>query len=167
MRRVKISRERPVERFVTISANPNTPMAMITKPMPSPSSGTPKVKRSAPELMSVPTSPRISPSTVIATALRSEPCERTTAPASPSTMSEKYSAGPKVIASSPSQGPAAARTRVDTVPAKNEAIAAMARAAPARPCRAIWCPSRQVTTDDASPGRFTRIDVVEPPYWAP
>jgi hypothetical protein len=32
---------------------------------------------------------------------------------------------------------------------------------------AIWCPSMQVITDDASPGMFTRIEVVEPPYWAP
>jgi len=25
----------------------------------------------------------------------------------------------------------------------------------------------QVTIDEVSPGRFTRIAVVEPPYWAP
>ena len=82
-------------------------------------------------------------------------------------MSEKYSDGPKVMASSPSQGPEAARTRVETVPAKKEPSAAMERATPARPCFAIWCPSRHVTTDEGSPGRFTRIDVVEPPYCAP
>ena len=48
-----------------------------------------------------------------------------------------------------------------------EAMAAMASASPARPWRAIWCPSRQVTTDEVSPGTLTRMAVVEPPYWAP
>ena len=37
----------------------------------------------------------------------------------------------------------------------------------ARPFFAMALPSRQVITDAASPGRFTRIDVVEPPYMAP
>ncbi|CFW47730.1 Uncharacterised protein [Bordetella pertussis] len=43
----------------------------------------------------------------------------------------------------------------------------MARAAPARPLRAIWWPSSTVTTADVSPGSATRMVVVEPPYWAP
>ena len=54
-----------------------------------------------------------------------------------------------------------------SVPAMNEPIAAMPSAAPARPCRAILWPSMQVTTDAASPGMLSRIDVVEPPYIAP
>ena len=43
------------------------------------------------------------------------------------------------------------------------------RRAPRRrgPACAIWWPSMQVTTEDASPGMLTRIDVVEPPYCAP
>ena len=53
------------------------------------------------------------------------------------------------------------------MPAKNEPIAAVASATPARPCRAIWYPSSVVTTDAASPGRLTRIEVVEPPYCEP
>ncbi len=56
---------------------------------------------------------------------------------------------------------------VPTQPAKNEPSAAMPSAAPARPCFAIWCPSMQVTIEPASPGMFTRIEVVEPPYCAP
>ncbi len=48
-----------------------------------------------------------------------------------------------------------------------EPKAAMPRAGPARPCRAIWYPSMQVMTDAASPGMLTRMEVVEPPYWAP
>ena len=48
-----------------------------------------------------------------------------------------------------------------------EPNAEIARAAPARPCRAIRYPSRQVTTDAASPGIFSKIEVVDPPYIAP
>jgi len=46
-------------------------------------------------------------------------------------------------------------------------MARQGRAGPARPCFAIWWPSMAVTTDVASPGILTRIEVVEPPYWAP
>ncbi len=52
-------------------------------------------------------------------------------------------------------------------PATNEPTAETASAAPARPRFAIWYPSRTVTTEAASPGIFSRIDVVEPPYMAP
>ncbi len=58
-------------------------------------------------------------------------------------------------------------TSVATVPAKNEAIAAMPSAMPAWPLLAIAWPSSVVTTAVASPGMLTRIAVVEPPYWAP
>ena len=58
-------------------------------------------------------------------------------------------------------------TSVATVPAKNEPMAAMPSATPARPWRAIWWPSSVVTTEVASPGMLTRIAVVEPPYCAP
>ena len=64
-------------------------------------------------------------------------------------------------------GPPRAMAAVVTVPANSEASAAIASAAPARPCRAIAWPSRQVTTDEDSPGRLTRIAVVEPPYCDP
>ena len=56
---------------------------------------------------------------------------------------------------------------VATVPAKNEPIAAVASAGPARPCFAISWPSIAVTADDVSPGRLMRIAVVDPPYCAP
>ena len=111
--------------------------------------------------------PSSSPVTIIAIALISEPLASTTAPISPSTIREKYSAGPNFNASS-DNGIATAATRiVATVPAKNDPSAAVASAAPAWPLSAIWWPSRQVTTDEASPGMLSRIDVVEPPYCAP
>ena len=150
-----------------ISAKPKRPIATPTTPMPSDNSGMPKAKRCVPELTSVPTMPSSSPVTIIAIALSSEPLASTTAPISPSTISEKYSAGPNFSATSDNGTATAAIRIVATVPAKNEPSAAMASAAPAWPLSAIWWPSRQVTTDDASPGMLSRIDVVEPPYCAP
>ena len=74
---------------------------------------------------------------IIEMALISEPEASTTAPIRPSTISEKYSAGPNLNASSVSGGANAATTSVATEPAKNEPSPAAASAAPARPWRAI------------------------------
>ena len=52
-------------------------------------------------------------------------------------MSEKYSAGPKASAHSAIGGPASAISSVPRQPARNEASAEIASAAPARPSRAI------------------------------
>ena len=102
-----------------------------------------------------------------ATALSTEPFASTTAKIRPRTISEKYSAGPNSSARPVSGAPSAATSTVATQPAKNEPIAAIESAAPARPWRAIWWPSSAVTTEVASPGMLTRIEVVEPPYCAP
>ena len=75
---------------------------------------------------------------IMAIALISDPEARTTAPISPSTISEKYSAGPNLKASSVSGGANAAMTIVPTQPAKKEPRPAAASAGPARPWRAIW-----------------------------
>ena len=96
-----------------------------------------------------------------------EPCASTTAATRPSTKSEKYSGAPNDWPTIASGGENIAINAVEKQPAKNDPSAAMASAAPARPCRAIWWPSMQVTTEDVSPGRLTRIAVVEPPYCAP
>lgn len=53
------------------------------------------------------------------------------------------------------------------VPATKEPIAAVASACAARPAFAILLPSIAVTTEDDSPGVFSRIEVVEPPYMPP
>ena len=103
----------------------------------------------------------------MATALMSEPCAITTAESRPSTISEKYSTEVNFSANAASTGAKAARASVPTEPAKKEPSAAIVSAAPARPCRAIWWPSRQVTTEDVSPGMLTMTAVVEPPYCAP
>ncbi len=74
----------------------------------------------------------------MAMALSSEPEASTTAPIRPRIISEKYSAGPNLKASSVSGGAKAARISVPTEPAKNEPRPAAASAGPALPFRAIW-----------------------------
>ena len=86
---------------------------------------------------------------------------------SDSIISAAYSGGPKLSATLASVGAINIRPITLTVPAMNDAIAAMPSAWPARPWRASWWPSMQVITAVDSPGRFIRIAVVEPPYWAP
>ena len=85
-----------------MSQMPKSPMASETNPIPSASSGTPKVKRWAPLVTSVPIMPSSRPSTIMPTALIIEPEASTTDPISPKTMSEKYSAGPNLKATSES-----------------------------------------------------------------
>ncbi len=103
----------------------------------------------------------------MAIALSTEPCASTTAATRPSTISEKYSGAPNDWPTRASGGANIAMMKVETVPAKNEPSAAIASAEPALPWRAIWWPSMQVTTEEVSPGRLTRMAVVEPPYCAP
>jgi hypothetical protein len=70
-------------------------------------------------------------------ALSSDPCASTIEAMSPSTISEKYSAGPNLRATWASVGANSAISAVATVPAKKEPSAAVASACPALPCRAI------------------------------
>ena len=91
-----------------------------------------------PELTSVPTRPSSKPNMIMPSACSSEPCASTIEATRPSTISEKYSAGPNFNATSASGGAKSAMSSVQTVPAKNEPIAAVASALPAFPWRAIW-----------------------------
>jgi hypothetical protein len=103
----------------------------------------------------------------MASAFSVEPLARVIEATRPRTTSEKYSAGPNSSARRASGMANRARTIVPTVPAKNEPMAAVASAGPARPRLAISCPSIAVTAADDSPGRLIRIAVVDPPYCAP
>jgi hypothetical protein len=59
------------------------------------------------------------------------------------------------------------RPAVAMVPATKEPIAAVASACGALPLRAIWLPSSAVMIEALSPGVFSRIAVVDPPYMPP
>ena len=83
------------------------------------------------------------------------------------TISAKYSAGPNFSATSTTSGASSVSSTVAIEPATNEPIAAVASAGPARPLRAIRLPSSAVAIEADSPGVFSRMVVVEPPYIAP
>ena len=121
-----------------ISPIANTPTATTMKPMPSESSVMPKLKRWTPVLTSEPTLPSSRPIATMASDFIMSPCASTAAATRPISISEKYSGEPNLSATSASGGPNSAISSVPTVPAKNEPMAAIASAGPARPCRAIW-----------------------------
>ncbi len=85
----------------------------------------------------------------------------------PSNISAKVSGGPNDSDHFASAGDTSISSTTPKVPAMNEPIAAMPSAGPARPCSAIWWPSRQVTTDADSPGVLISTDVIVPPYIVP
>ena len=84
-----------------------------------------------------------------------------------SSISAKYSAGPKDSANFTTVGAMKASPSVAIRPATNEPMAAVASAGPPRPSRAILLPSSAVTIEALSPGVLSRIEVVEPPYMPP
>ena len=75
---------------------------------------------------------------IMAIALVGEPCASTTAPSSPRMTRLTVSTAVNLSARAASGRLRIAITSVATVPARNEAMAAIASAEPARPWRAIW-----------------------------
>ena len=82
-------------------------------------------------------------------------------------MIARYDGAPSVTANREIAGAKAASSTVPMVPATNDPIAAVASACAARPALAILLPSIAVMTDEDSPGVFSRIEVVDPPYMPP
>ena len=106
--------------------------------MPDKSSMRPKVKREVVLKGSVPMPAIHRPTSIASSAFRSERPASSTTMARPSAMSAKYSGELKASAKRASGGAISIRPMTPTVPATNEAIAAMPRAGPARPLRANW-----------------------------
>src|SRR6056297_538247 len=121
----------------------------------------------APELISMPTIPRIRPNTTITNDLRGDPPPMVQAATSPSTMTAKYSVELNRRAISAIAGANAITTRMDKVLPQKEATALMNRAKPALPDCANGYPSSAVTAVDAVPGKFRRMEEMDPPYCAP
>jgi hypothetical protein len=118
-------------------------------------------------MASMPIPPRISPTMAIISAFTMDPLLRYVRTVMPTIIMEKYSGGPNCKATPDKRGPIIVKAITPNVPAMKEPKAAIPKAGPALPFRAILCPSIQVTTDAASPGMFTRMEVVDPPYMAP
>ena len=138
----------PASMLASTSAMANTPIATTTKSMPPSSSDWPKMKRACAENRSVPIDVSHSPrNSAINPLINDGPDSRTTS-ARPRHISAKYSGDENCSANSATGGATSVSSRMPTVPATNEAIAAMPSAGPARPLRAMAWPSMQVTTDD-------------------
>ena len=101
------------------------------------------------------------------TALMKLPWEKLVNAVKAHTISTKYSAGPKSIASLDSRGANRISKKIDRTPPENEATALIASACPARPCLASGLPSIQVTAADEVPGTLSRILEMELPYCEP
>ena len=125
------------------------------------------VNLASPELMSVPTQPSIRPSTTMAIPLAGDPWLTADAASSPSSITAKYSAGPKASVTCTRTGAKAVSATIPIEAPTKEAAVVMNNATPALPCWAIGYPSRQVTAAEGVPGRLSRIEAIEPPYSAP
>ena len=146
-----------------MSPRPINPMASTAKPMPSDSPGRSRLKRCVPGDGSGPTCDSSRPSTAMASALSSEPGAITAAPIRPSVISAKASAGSNASARVDSSGATPAMSAVPTPAANNELSVATVSATPARPCRAIECPSMAVAANDDGPGTWPRMAALAPP----
>lgn len=115
----------------------NSPMLSATNSTPLASSIRPNVKRVVPEKRSSPIVASRNPANPeIKAFIFDAPASKMTR-LRPSNMRLPYSGGPNTIASCATSGAMKVRPMRPTVPAMNEPIAAMPRAAPALPCRAI------------------------------
>ena len=143
------------------------PTASVVTSTPSSRSGSPKDSRACPVSWSMPMQPSASPrnSEVSPRRVESPKADETVTKAS--TISAKYSRGPKTSASRTMWGARKASSSVAIRPAMKEPMAAVASAGPPRPFRAILLPSSAVMIEALSPGVFSRIEVVEPPYIPP
>ncbi len=120
-----------------------------------------------PSMGSVPMVPNSRPRAPIMKAFSLDPEPRKLTRINPQRMRDTYSGEANFRAKLAKGGARKSRPKRLIVPAMKEAMAAMPRAGPALPLRAIWYPSRQVTTLAASPGMLMRMEVVDPPYMAP
>ncbi|CUI64596.1 Uncharacterised protein [Achromobacter xylosoxidans] len=103
----------------------------------------------------------------MATPLMAEPLASVAPANRPSIIIEKYSAGPNWKATSTRMGENRIMTMMPTLAPTKDASTSMNSAEPDLPRRASGLPSRQVTAWDGVPGRFSRMQVMPPPYWAP
>ncbi len=96
-----------------------------------------KVNRGMPVMVSSPIVPRMIPTPAVIRALAMDFWARYVSTTKPRIIREKYSGGPKRKATETRGGARSIRPMTPKVPAIKDPKAAMPRAGPARPCRAI------------------------------
>jgi len=139
----------------------------LMKLTPAMRSTEPNVSRAAPVRGFWPMSAAVKPRQVPITPFRRARPDRLMVRVRPMNIRAKYSGGPKARAKLARTGAKNVSPTRLKVPATKDEMAEMARAGPALPCFAISYPSMAVGTEEASPGIFTTMAVVDPPYIAP
>jgi hypothetical protein len=124
-------------RLIRISEIPNRPIASAVKDSPAVSSVLPKVRRGTPVSLSSPTVANASPSAIMAAVFAREPPDTAVMTASASKISTTCTDGPMAIITLASGGVMNIRPSMETVPPTKLPSAAIIRAGPARPLRAI------------------------------
>ena len=152
--------------FLMISANANNPIATIGNDIPS-SSSSKNAKRITPVCISVPMVPISTPIKHMPIPLKISPVVNMPTLKKPSAINAQYSAGPNFNASTLSIGDNVTNSIVANTPAIKELKPAANIAGPAFPFFVILFPSMQVITALDSPGVFSNIAVVLPPYCDP
>ena len=127
----------PASMLASTSAMANTPIATTTKSMPPSNSDWPKMKRDCAENRSVPIDVSHSPRNSAIRPLINDGPDSSTTSARPRHISAKYSGDENCSANSATGGASTVSSTMPTVPATNDAIAAMPSAGPARPLRAM------------------------------
>ena len=151
----------------SVSPMANMATASVVTSTPSSRSGMPKLSRACPVCRSMPMIPSVRPMNSEVSPRRAESPNAAETVTKASTISAKYSRGPKASANFTTQGARKASAMVAMSPATNEPMAAVASAGPPLPALAILLPSSAVTIEALSPGVLSRIEVVEPPYMPP
>ena len=96
-----------------------------------------------------------------------DPLARVAPASKPSSINEQISCGPKLKAILAMYG---AMKIICTMPKAAPMTAAnmvMPSATPPRPCLVMGKPSRHVTACGGWQGRFSKMEQIAPPYWAP
>ena len=146
---------------------PNRPITAMRKSKPLKSSVEPKVRRSWPVTVSVPTAASAKPSIMAAMVLVGGSLPMPTKLQKARKNTENFSAGPNCRAKLATSGAARVMTMTaNSAPTKEEVNAAVS-ASPAWPFCAMGWPSKVVATDHGSPGMLNRMEVMAPPNSAP
>ncbi len=149
------------------SPSASTATVTVTSEMPSNSSGTPIVKRGAPEMPSTPITAMPRPRHSDPRPFSASSVTTDDVVTNANSARAKNSAGPKLDEKDASAGARKTTSTDAIIPPTNAPIAAVASAWAARPFSAILWPSNVDAIAEAWPGVFIRMPMVESPNRPP